>query len=774
MEPSQIPTKLPNRCEDCAKIDLKQIFEIAYKRHPLEQWEDWKTSCLLVASLGDRPSPSAACSLCRLFWHLRAPIGSSGQPAPAYLPSAAGTLEDYDRQDRGYELIAYSHPLWNRKMAWPASLNVFFAVVPSGVTRGDRASDYILSRFWMELGTYPLLCRASPKDATGARESQIGNIGRAIDSEVDFSVARQWLEQCRERHKEQPCCDRPQLKWGAEGGIRGFRLINCSTTPPTVERRSGKELYAALSYVWGEAGRYSTEKWPKVILDAIEVTKQLGLTYLWVDKYCIDQDGLHKASQIRAMNKIYRGAEVTIFAAAGDDANHGLAGVRGTPRNAQYQVSIGDTFLVSTFPEPKQTIQDSVWASRGWIYQEAVLSRRKLFFTKDQMFWLCEEFMAEESIDSCWDDTWGIFGVRSGSVLRCNHDGEAPSGVSRSSHASSPYLPLYDFEVFPRIACTAPSYEHAVPSLWEHIRHYSPRNLTFEGDAIKAFKGVTEHFNAVENGGLDTVLGLPVYCNPDKTGQYHVSRSLVLSLCWISGAGKTPRALRREEFPSWTWVGWKHPAEIHDSLSGKYGNLFSLLVGPEATCKFKHSWTQDIALLDPITGLMIDLANIESVLEEGDTPLSKMRVGEDEDERFLQLYLPSPSVITGEDLYQWFTCIKEEANIEPPLETSNQLHDYDVLVWLGGPSGGGQDHPQLWEAVRQGQVQFVMLYQQAEASGDVSRDLFLILERPKKAEETIWERIGLLEVCTRAGGRGLEEFRQMLGMRQLKEPVIIG
>jgi hypothetical protein len=109
----------------------------------------------------------------------------------------------------------------------------------------------------------------------------------------------------------------------------------------------------ALSYVWGVLNLGDTDPLPKVISDAMIVTMKLGYQYLWVDKYCISQsDHKEMEFQMSCMDTIYKGAEITIIAAAGLDATFGLPGVGDTPRTTQPAVTIDGIQITSGMPPP--------------------------------------------------------------------------------------------------------------------------------------------------------------------------------------------------------------------------------------------------------------------------------------------------------------------------------------------------------------------------------------------------------------------------------------
>jgi len=124
-------------------------------------------------------------------------------------------------------------------------------------------------------------------------------VPRVVSPKADMGLPELWLHCCRQAHKF--CA--PKKPAGAS--LPGFRAINCKKLPLVVEERSWSEKYVALSYVWGPP----SGDWPKIVLDAVEVTKQLGEQYLWVDRLCINQSNLQeKQFLISKMDAIYEGA----------------------------------------------------------------------------------------------------------------------------------------------------------------------------------------------------------------------------------------------------------------------------------------------------------------------------------------------------------------------------------------------------------------------------------------------------------------------------------
>jgi hypothetical protein len=152
--------------------------------------------------------------------------------------------------------------------------------------------------------------------------------------------------------------------------------------------------------VWGSAsGDVSTrfpnlpDNLPRTIEDAITTTLRPGYTYLWIDRYCINQGNKEeKRIQINQMGKIYASAQLVLIAAAGEDPTYGLPGIS-RPRQGRLPLlfRFGSFSLMNTPWHLSITVHESTWATRAWTFQEGFLSRRRLFFTNDGLLHVCGE-----------------------------------------------------------------------------------------------------------------------------------------------------------------------------------------------------------------------------------------------------------------------------------------------------------------------------------------------------------------------------------------------
>lgn len=172
-----------------------------------------------------------------------------------------------------------------------------------------------------------------------------------------------------------------------------------------------------LSYVWGAVSssvkcparhhqkvfrEVNIETLPATIRDATHLLRALGQRYLWVDAYCIDQDDpTDKAELVSKMDRIYQNAVFTIVAADGHDANAGLRRLhfRATDIEIPLRIVQNDVHLefLPALPSYKDALQQTFWSTRGWTYQEMMLSSINVIFTPVEVILVSPKGIERES-----------------------------------------------------------------------------------------------------------------------------------------------------------------------------------------------------------------------------------------------------------------------------------------------------------------------------------------------------------------------------------------
>ncbi|KAK3377511.1 heterokaryon incompatibility protein-domain-containing protein [Podospora didyma] len=368
-------------------------------------------------------------------------------------------------------------------------------------------------------------------------------VGRAMDRDAaDMRLLMTWLQSCQNEHTD---CSNHQKANLAALTIE-IRLIDvfalCIRVIPPGETPS----YASLSYVWGQTQQMMLQtdntdtlhapggllkfrlKIPPTIWNAFEVARQLGIPYIWVDALCISQDDMEdKARQIQVMDKIYQHAVLTICVAAGEGSQSGIPGVDGTSKSLPQNRETYRDLQLTTMRPVAALIGASRWDTRAWTFQERLLSTRCAIFTNAGLVWQCSTTTWREDMTSPFGDRtlWSLDSV--GSPLR------ALMGNPLRSYTSC-------------------------------VRIYSSRKLTYLGDKLEAFNGLSTFLG--RKLGSEIVFGLP-------------SRYFDWALLWEpEDAGERIAfdyySWRTAVLPSWSWCGWDHQVDWRLSTVG--GPLFNL------------------------------------------------------------------------------------------------------------------------------------------------------------------------------------------------------
>lgn len=383
-----------------------------------------------------------------------------------------------------------------------------------------------------------------------ATENTEAFLGRPVNAQVNFSLVQSWFAVCSASHHGKH--DRLEVDYPTDqfeersaepDGCRpntlsllpNFRLVD--VTNKCVVRVNQPNEYAALSYVWGNAKRLLLSKdnqdWlstpgalsadnpdvPRTFQDAFVVAEKLCIRYLWIDGLCICQDDSKQLlDHINSMEIVYSSALLTIVSDT-YSADTGIPGISLPREPPQAQFEWAGTTFISARKTFAQALKNSPWESRAWCLQEKVFSKRLLIFTESQTFYHCgAATWFEDTVMEQKENISGAIHMREN--LR-------PYQKGNSGKPDVDYT-AYDAhrQFFGR-------------NFWSLIKVYSKRQLSFESDSIRAFSGILK---SVEPEFGPTIWGIP-------------SHEFARGLTWAHTQHRME--LRREAFPSWSWVGWR-------------------------------------------------------------------------------------------------------------------------------------------------------------------------------------------------------------------------
>lgn len=364
------------------------------------------------------------------------------------------------------------------------------------------------------------------------------------------TLAKQLIEHCLQNHAH---CKR----FVSEGWVP-TRLVNVTTSPPRLVKGSAipsQTAYATLSHRWKrDLVKLTTDKLKafedaipvqelsRTFLDAFEMARALGISYVWIDCLCIIQDSNEDwETESAAMGRIYKHGFCNFVATAAADGPDGLFVDRKQSWRTPFQVRTAWTapsagiqplkngsyaFVDSEHPSYDE---EKALGRRGWVFQEQVLSPRTISFG-NQLHWECEAVACE-----MYPEFDGFVPVNSGRQTYKSH--------IRETRTLSNWL--------------------------EVVQKYGSCRLTYDEDKLIAFSGIAKEFHLK----AEYLAGL---WRDDLTWQ----------LLWhTNGPGARTKSYCA---PSWSWASVNTEDLSYPSYSVRARQDVARVIASETTPVQKH------------------------------------------------------------------------------------------------------------------------------------------------------------------------------------------
>ncbi|KAK3984338.1 heterokaryon incompatibility protein-domain-containing protein [Cladorrhinum sp. PSN332] len=442
----------------------------------------------------------------------------------------------------------------------------------------QRSGEYKPRSRWD--GAISLAILAAPDDAAARYIAERPPSDTFLDDTV-MSEAVKWTRDCLEgRHSGCICPGKPLLPTRViDAGTPGSPSVHIHASSPDEH-----EEYIALSYCWGgpqpvittteNITQFSSPNGiglsdlPQTLQDAVRTTRRLGFRYLWVDVLCIIQDSWDdKSAEIQKMGNIYHQATLTIAAASSRSASEGFLH-SSTPDHMASLPSCtvpllenkGTAILALASVKPEGHLLEPL-RTRGWCFQEAILSQRLAIFSKFELRLHCKaknkkllnlgSYIGEDEPNQMYS-----LGIRHVEEL------ESKKATEGEHWMDAQYLNL----------------------MWVNmLGEFSLRALTDKDDRLHAVQGVA---NIIAWSGhlrkdMDNryLAGTWIACLPQ---QLLWSRSNIPILSPTGEYKKRmPSERRSDRAPSWSWGCLDCPVVFHSVSRQQYEGSFSLIEGSE-------------------------------------------------------------------------------------------------------------------------------------------------------------------------------------------------
>lgn len=339
-----------------------------------------------------------------------------------------------------------------------------------------------------------------------------------------------------------------------------------------IEPGDQHERYIALSYPWGGTSFIKTvrdtlerhkqgirfDDLPRTFQDAIRICRFLGVRYLWIDALCIIQDDTDDWKEhSRSMGEIYRQSFLTISAVFNTSPHSGLF--------SEPQVRRVGPVMVFKTQHPFDATKDEQISrgfpllTRGWTFQERMLSARTLHFSQQEVLWDCMDTLTCQCgsfdpsrgishLESLRNQTSDVFFRKR--FLKMDENDRVVS-VTSDRGGTEILFGRYDLPAEEFITSTKEFSE-----LWCQIAsRFSALELTYKSDKLAAIAGLADKIEQVTKW---------TYC----VGLW--ADTLLTDLCWIPGVRESSlQTCQRLPWSTW-WKEippfWDWNSIAHDDL----------------------------------------------------------------------------------------------------------------------------------------------------------------------------------------------------------------
>ncbi|KAF5570893.1 TOL [Fusarium phyllophilum] len=320
------------------------------------------------------------------------------------------------------------------------------------------------------------------------------------------------------------------------------------------------------------------EELEQSVQDAIRVTRELGYSYLWVDRLCIIQNCADdKRREISRMATTYENAAITLAAGTATRACEGFLG-RVPNKSPTYLPEhkfdirmedgrTGTVYLSGSPYQPHHPLD-----KRGWTLQEYMLSSRMLIFSDYQLLWQCQE-----------TELQSVTGNK--------------MGIEYQQHLESLPWASFDDEGEPSYG----THDSEKLYLWKTIIvQYTQRQLKDPEDRLPAVTGITTELQKVWR---------------DSHIYGHWERWFIQLLAWHKPDNGRVKERHLKRAPSWSWVSVDGRIRFEDPMEAEDAKI-EVLTAAKVSLFCRILQFSDISLHKRCTlSTMLDLVESASDVE---------------------------------------------------------------------------------------------------------------------------------------------------------------